>query len=183
MVGDDPANLNFEFGTDRAREDPHPHLKAFFEFLDDFNKETERGAAMASVAYIDDLMRDILDAFLVPNEGKKALLRGFNAPLGTLSARSAACFAMGLITDKEKSECDRLRDIRNLFAHRVKVSFSDQKLRDLCANLTMSAKDYGDVRVDPRGQFTTSAVAMILNLTNRPHYVSQKALKTGEWPY
>jgi mannitol operon repressor len=31
----------------------HPHLAAFTEFLEEFNKETERGAALSATAFID----------------------------------------------------------------------------------------------------------------------------------
>ena len=72
---------------------------------------------------------------------------------------------------------------RNQFAHNHRTSFSDQSIADRCRNLTFSAKDYGDVVLDAQGQLTTTAVALILNLTNRSHYVSQKRLKLGDWPY
>jgi len=37
--------------------------------------------------------------------------------------------------------------------------------------------------VDAMGRYTTAAVALILNLVNRAHYVSQKRLRTDDWPY
>jgi mannitol operon repressor len=47
----------------------------------------------------------------------------------------------------------------------------------------MSAKPYRDMQTDAYGEFSTSAVCLILNLTNRPHYVSQKRLKFVRWRY
>ncbi len=32
----------------------HPHLVGFIDFLEDFNKETERGAALAAAAMLDE---------------------------------------------------------------------------------------------------------------------------------
>ena len=64
-----------------------------------------------------------------------------------------------------------------------RTSFAERGISDHCHNLTFSAKDYGDVAVDARGQFTTAAVALILNLTNRSNYVSKKGLKSEDWPY
>src|SRR5260370_36908559 len=78
----------------RPFQETHPHLKEFAAFLDDFNKETERGAALAAAAFLDDLLQRTLAAFLLNTETAFNLLVGFNAPLGTLSARIAAAHAM-----------------------------------------------------------------------------------------
>jgi len=161
----------------------HPHLIEFGAFLDDFNKETERGAALAAAAMIDDILQRVLAAFLIDNEGRKGLMRGMNAPLGTLAAKTAAAYAMGLITEREHADCGLIRKIRNEFAHKVRMSFKDGEIIKLCAKLNLSAKPYGDVTVDARGQFTTAAVGLILNLTNRPHYVGERKLTAQAWPY
>ncbi|ANP57495.1 TPA: transcriptional regulator [Pseudomonas aeruginosa] len=155
----------------------HPHLVGFIDFLEDFNKETERGATLAAAAMLDEQLGRIIESFLIPNKGSKAMLDGFNAPLGTLSARISASFALGLLSDVEYKECELIRKVRNEFAHQIKVSFKDEKVRDLCSKLQLSAKSYGGVHVDTRGQFTAAAIALILNLTNRRHYVEQKRLE------
>jgi hypothetical protein len=164
-------------------EETHPHLQEFKAFLDALNKESERGAALIAAAMIDDLLLRSIRSFLLDHTEADRLLDGFNAPLGTLSARALAAFALGLLSEEEYRECERLRKIRNEFAHNVHSTFADQNLRDLCANLEFSAKDYGDVRVSARGQYTTSATAIILGLTNRAHYAAQRRLKYHGWPY
>lgn len=158
-----------------------PHLKGFLGFLDDFHKETERGAALAAAAMVDDQLARTIEAFLIPNKGSAALLEGFNAPLGTFAARIAAAFALGLISERDYRDCELIRKVRNEFAHQIKVSFKTEKIVSLCAQLQLAAQDYGDVKVDTRGKFTSAAVALILNLTNRPHYVGQARLKPREW--
>jgi mannitol operon repressor len=165
----------------RPFEETHPHMKDFAAFLDDFNEETERGAALAAAAFLDNLLERVLGAFLIPNDSGFNLTKGFNAPLGTLAARIAACHAMGLISEDEYKECELIRKVRNEFAHKVKMSFDDHRVKGLCSSLKMSAKPYGDVTVSIRGRFTTAAVALILNLTNRPHYVAQQPLKFQNW--
>ncbi len=161
----------------------HPHLVEFGDFLDDFNKETERGAALAAAAMIDDILQRVLDAFLIDNEGKKSLMRGMNAPMGTLAAKTAALYAMGLISESEYADCGLIRKIRNEFAHKVRMSFNDDDIKKMCAKLHFSAKDYGKVVIDTRGKFTTAAVGLILNLTNRPYYVGERKLAARAWPY
>jgi mannitol operon repressor len=166
----------------RSLEESHPHLKQFGEFLDDFNKETERGAALAAAAFIDDLLQRILMAFLIAKEPAEKLLTGFNAPLSSLSARIAAVRALGLLSEIECRECELIRKVRNEFAHRVKMSFDDKKIGGLCSSLHYRAKPYKDVTESTRGAFTTAAVALILNLTNRPHYVAREKLTPRNWP-
>lgn len=165
----------------RSFEEKNPHLREFLKFLDALNKESDRGAALIAAAMLDDLLGRSILAFLIAHEETKRLLEGFNAPLGTLSARALCAFALGVLSEEEFRECERIRKIRNVFAHNVHSSFEDQKLRQMCATLNFSAKDYGDVRVDAKGQFTTAAVALISDLTNREHYVSQQRLKYGNW--
>ena len=163
--------------------DTHPHLKEFAPFLDDLNKESERGAVLISVSYLERQLREIISAFLCEGDASSRLLDGFNAPLGTLAARAAAAAALGLISGREYSELETIRKIRNQFAHDHRTSFSDQAVVDRCQNLAFSVKDYGDVVVDSRSQFTTAAVALVLKLTNRSHYVSKKRLKLEDWLY
>ena len=163
--------------------DTHPNLKDFAPFLDDLNSESERGAVLISVSYMERQLKEIVSAFLCEGDASAHLLEGFNAPLGTLAARTAAAAALGLISGQEYRELETIRKIRNQFAHDHHTSFSDQGIVDRCRNLGFSAKDYGDVVVDSRSQFTTAALALILNLTNRSYYVSKKRLTFGNWPY
>lgn len=161
----------------------HPNLKEFLPFLDTHNAESPRGAVLVACSFLDEQLRSVIDAFLVEASDKAQLLEGFNAPLGTFSARIKTAHALGLISDAEKDDCDTLRKIRNEFAHDHRTRFEDQKIIDLCKNLHHAAKDYGEVTVSPYGQFSSSAVGLILNLVNRPHYVSKARLQKRTWEY
>jgi len=169
--------------TEMRFEETHPHLKEFKKFLDASNKESERGLALICAAMLDDLLERSIRAFLLDHAETARLLEGFNAPLGTLASRALAAFTLGVVSEEEYRECERLRKIRNLFAHSIHASFTDQNIKDLCANLEFSAKDYGEVRVGARGQYATAAAGLILRLTNRPHYAAQRRLKFNGWPY
>jgi mannitol operon repressor len=160
----------------------HPHLKDFLGFLPELNKESDRGRVLIACSYLHELMRRILLAFLIERDSTKRLIEGFNAPLGTLSTRTAAAYGLGLISEREFKECETLRRIRNRFAHDVHASFDAQDIRDLAHTLTLAAPDYGDVVVNARGRYTTAAVALIMDLTNRPAYVARKRRKLEDWP-
>ena len=161
----------------------HPHLKEFFEFLPHLNEESERGQALVSAAFIENFLERIIRAFLIEGKSTDRLFDGANAPLGTFSARISMTHALGLISDDERSDCDIVRSIRNDFAHNFKTTYEDQSIKDQCANFHHSAKDYGEIVMCPRGQFTTAVSGMLLNLANRPHYVEKKHLKQTQWPY
>lgn len=159
------------------------HLAEFRIFLDSLNRESDRGSVLISTAMLDELLQQIIASFLIEHPDTDKLVEGFNAPLGTFSARSLAAHAMGLISAREYAELGTLRKIRNRFAHDIHVSFEDQQIVSLCRNLTFRAHDYGEVIVFAKGQFVTAATSLILNLTNRPHYVAQQRLAVRAWPY
>lgn len=166
----------------RPLTETNPHLKDFVPFLDDLNKETARGAVLVAAAYLERQLGEIVASFVVEGRPAKDLLEGFNAPLGTFAARAAAAEAMGLISADEFGDLQRIRKIRNEFAHNHRATFDDPGITRLCSALRHSAKDYGDVVVGTRGQFTTAALALILSFTNRPHYVSKQRLTRMAWP-
>ena len=161
----------------------YPHLREFFPFLDQLNKESPRGSVLIASSFIEEQLRGVILAFLVESPEANKLLEGYYAPLGTFSARSAAAFCLGLISNEEHQDCDTLRRIRNEFAHNVSATFEDQRIVTLCRNLHFSAQDYEGVVVDPFGQFTTAAVGLIINLTNRAHYIGKERLIYRKWPY
>ena len=161
----------------------YPNLKEFLPFLEIHNKESPRGSVLVACSYLEEQLRRIIDAFLLEDSDKSSLLEGFNAPIGTFSARIKMAHCIGLISDNEKNDCEILRKIRNEFAHNHSVSFEDQKLIDLCSNLNHSAKNYAEVVVDAFGQYSTGAVGIILNLVNRAYYVEKEKLNKKQWKY
>jgi len=94
-----------------------PEVKALGAFLAQFNKESDRGAALIAAAMLDDRLKDMLSSFLADTATAKELLSGFNAPLGTFSSRISAAHALGLLQDNELNEITLIRKIRNEFGH------------------------------------------------------------------
>ncbi len=82
------------------------------EFLTEFQQETPRAAPGSARAFLDDKVKHLLLASTV-DESKycAALIDGFEAPLGTFSARIKGAFAIGLITEEERFDLDQIRDI------------------------------------------------------------------------
>lgn len=161
----------------------HPHLKEFAAFLESLNNESHRGSVLVAATMIDDLLLRSIQAFIIDSPSAKKLTDGFNAPLGTFSARSEAAAALGILTTEEYHDIVLIRRIRNDFAHSVTIDFKDERIKGRCKKLLFSAKDYEGVTLDAKAQFTTAATAIILGLVNRPHYAAKRRLSLQQWPY
>lgn len=155
-------------------------MAEFFPFLHDLRYESDRGAVLICASYVEELLQEILRGFFLAQSETDKLLEGFNAPLGSLSARNTASYCCGLISEREFKEVNTLRKIRNEFAHNKTASFENQSIADLCRNLTFSIPG---IEVLPKGRFTSAAVALIANLANRPHYVRKHQRAPQDWPY
>jgi mannitol operon repressor len=159
----------------------HPHLNEFLPFLDTLNGESPRGGVLVAASFLENLLHKVLQAFLIEGKAQDQILSGFNAPVGTFSAKIALAAALGLISERERRECDLIRKIRNKFAHNIHPSFDDDEIKSICLELTYRAMPYEGVEVDARGSFTSASVMLICNLTNRPHYVARERLQERDW--
>lgn len=107
--------------------------------LDDLD---ERGLVLSLAAFAEDALGQLLKAFLLTNEATNQLLEGFNAPLGTFSARIKAAYALGLIEKDQLDDLERLRKMRNEFAHSWRpIGFENAKISALIKALNYSSID------------------------------------------
>ena len=160
-----------------------PHMERFKGLLEEMNRESPRGKVLISASLLDDHLGESITARLISHPSVEKLTSGFNAPLGTFSARITAALALGVISEDEYHDLEIIRKIRNAFAHRLKASFEEDGIKDRCDNLKAAAQPYADVEVNAEGRFTTAAVALILKLTNRAHYVAERRLSYEPWQY
>ncbi|MFI8981165.1 hypothetical protein [Ectopseudomonas khazarica] len=160
-----------------------PEVQELGEFLFEFNKESDRGAALNAAAVLDDWLLSILKEFLAENKSASDLLSGFNAPLGTFSARAAAAHAMGLIQDNEFNEITIIRKIRNEFGHNWRsVSFTTKKIADLTNKLPWLGPTESEKNSDPRARFNFAIAILLADLMWRPRLARKEKIKPREWP-
>ncbi|WP_433760912.1 MltR family transcriptional regulator [Brucella anthropi] len=113
------------------------HLQNLMSGLDD------RGLAIALAAFAEDSLGTLLKSFLVQSDATSRLIDGFNAPLGTFSARIKAAYGLGLINKNQFSDLERLRKIRNYFSHTWKpASINDEEVYKLIKELNFSRLSY-----------------------------------------
>jgi DNA-binding MltR family transcriptional regulator len=115
----------------------------FNEFMKELNKETDRGAFLFGVTFIDELLKDLLTFFFDKNE-KDFIEKTFdyNGPLGTFSSRIKIAYCLCLITKDEYDDLDKLRDLRNDFAHKLlsNLSIGNDSIKDRISNLKVSSR-------------------------------------------
>jgi DNA-binding MltR family transcriptional regulator len=97
----------------------------FSSFLDDFQKESDRAAAVLGAAYLDERLEQLLrSVFVGTPRFVEELLTG-QGGLATFSARISIAYATGLITLPVAQDLHLIRRIRNDFAHaRTRVTFA-----------------------------------------------------------
>lgn len=166
-----------------------PFYERLRTFLSASNGETDRGRALVAASLIEEMLEEVLRAFLLEGAATKNLFDSSNAPLSTFSAKASASRALGLISIEEFRDVEFVRKIRNEFAHSVLCSFENQKIQDWAKALSvgmsiLDSLDEGhESRVDnPKARFGMVTTSIVSSLYNRAHYVRKEKLRERVWP-
>jgi len=128
-------------------------------------------------------LKRILSNFLVDKPESQKLLAGFNAPLGTISARASAAFVLGLIQENEFKEITLIRKIRNEFGHGWKsVSFGLGKIADFCLQLPWLGPQELESEATPRARFDFVVAILLTDLLWRARLVAKERRTPKVWP-
>jgi len=162
-----------------------PSLRKFQLFIADLNKESERGTVLIASSYIDDLLKQMIEAFFVDVDEKGSLLKS-SGPLGAFSSRIDAAYCCGLLSQAEQKDCHIIRSVRNRFAHEVEMSFADQSVADKTKNFSglgrfMPQPDQPFFQLDARERFTVTSVDLIMELNNRVLRIPERRLMLQSW--
>lgn len=139
-------------------------------FLEEFQGETDRAAAVLGAAYLDECLRQLIASFLIDDSKKvDELLEGPLAPLGSFASRISVSYCMGLISEDEYHDLQIIREIRNAFAHGLHgLSFSESWVRGKCSELRLWKLASEWLRLDTaRSQFTVTTSALLMQLKLR----------------
>ncbi|MGP8250501.1 MAG: MltR family transcriptional regulator [Terracidiphilus sp.] len=150
----------------------------FEKFLETLQKESDRGAVLISAALLDDLLERCMHSFLLDHSRVDQLLD--NGPLGSFGARILAAFALGMLSESEYQDCERVRKVRNSFAHGVGCSFENQKVKDICSSFVFVAKPGALKDHGPRERYLSSVLSLLISLSRRPAELSRRRLKFVE---
>jgi mannitol operon repressor len=152
-------------------------------FVEELRRESDRGLALVAAALIDDKLAETMRHFFCEGASGGKLIDDTNAPLGTFSARTEACFSLGLIDEFEYSEIAIIRKVRNEFAHaKHGMSFQTPRVQGLCSSLKSDLPKGANYPLnDPRFRFTNAAVCLALRLYHRPEWVALERRKPKSW--
>ena len=97
----------------------------------ELGNESDRGAVVIGAARLDELLFQLLAAFLQPSTTDRDALLATDRPLGSFSARIHACYRLGLIDAEFANALHSVRRIRNEFAHETfQSSLNEPRHRD-----------------------------------------------------
>jgi hypothetical protein len=115
---------------------PTEDISAYYAFIDDFARESDRAAVVLGAAKLDQQLYRILQKVLLPNPGSTDELLDGDSPLSTFSARTNLCYRLGLIDRDLSRALHLIRRIRNSFAHEISgVDLSSGAHRDRVTEL------------------------------------------------
>ena len=103
------------------------------EFTEELHKQTDRGAGIVAAAVLEDALETTIEQRLLElSADRREKLFGRLAPLSTFSAKIELGFALGLFSNEGRKALDMIRDVRNKFAHEMKIiTFDDPGIEAL----------------------------------------------------
>lgn len=147
-----------------------PSAAQFEKIITEIDQMDGRAAALVLIALIDNLLEySIRLNFVRLNDIRfKALFRNPTAPLSSLSAKINIGHALGIFSDEMRSQLDRMRSIRNAFAHTIlAVTFNEPSIMGECNKLEparLTDRVYQGVDNTPRERFTMVATMIASHL-------------------
>lgn len=134
----------------------------------------DRGLVLSLSAFAEDALGSLLKAYMHPCEATTQLLEGFNAPLGTLSSRIKAAYSLGLTTKEQFLDLERLRKIRNEFAHEWRpMSLSRPKVDALVKAMNYSGIDDHYPKTSA-GKVRSSITCLLLELRSAAEQIPKR---------
>ncbi len=162
-----------------------PYYQPLLRYLKASNPETDRGRVLVAAAQVDEMLAEILRAFLLRDPATDALFSGPNAALSSFFNKANICRALGLIDSEEFEEISLIRKIRNDFAHSISISMNDDKIRTRVLGMSFGLKELIEKEdssiEEPQVRFNLVAVSIIHALYNRAHYVAESPTKDKNW--
>ena len=137
-----------------------------------YEGESDRGCALIAGAVAENALESIIRVHLVPmSKTKLDELFAAEGVLSSFSAKIKIAFALGFIDPPLRDHFDKMREIRNAFAHaKIAIDFKNPIIRRACVGL-LDSKD--GKKIEPRALYTNScyllmhACGMVLERHNK----------------
>jgi|SRR6267378_3314361 len=135
----------------------------FDSFAEDLLAEHNlRPMVIVGAAKVDDLLLEILRAFLLPRitRHQDELLEG-DSPLATFSSRIKICRRLGLVDETLYHALERLRILRNLSAHSLSFDAATSPVRDHLSIFRANITSRASYRLTKRRYFEGDSLSTI----------------------
>jgi hypothetical protein len=147
-----------------------PSRDEMHEALEHVSKESDHTTVILGTALVEHALQIAIRARMhhgLSKSDEASLFEG-DAPLATFSAKTRVAFAFEVVDADMRAELNRLREIRNAFAHSKSfLTFDSPEVQSACAALTLPHYDTGApwnvegdtviwVPTEPRDQFLVS---------------------------
>jgi len=122
-------------------------LKRTETLVSEIKGQTDRGAAIVGVAWVEEELQAAIESFLETDDKAWKRLFGRSGPLSTFSAKIDLARLLGMCSTVIASDLHILRDIRNEFAHSIAakdhtgLSFKSRHIADRCLALRCIAHE------------------------------------------
>jgi DNA-binding MltR family transcriptional regulator len=139
-------------------------LQRMTTLLEEIQEQSDRGAAIVAVAWIEESITAALECFLHADPNSWKRLFAGSGPLANFSSKIDLSRLLGLVTDTIRSDLHIIREIRNEFAHQVahktnhtKLAFTTTHINDKCLALKCVAHEK---HTDPRTAFLRACAVL-----------------------
>lgn len=167
----------------KSRTETVAKSKDFQGFLDEFQKENDRSAAIIGAAFLDEHLKQLLTNFFVDDGKEVALLLSSESPLGSFSARIRSVYCLGLISREYFESLKIIKDIRNAFAHHLHGrTFEDIDIAEACKRLQSLQPLKSRGAQTPRQMFVTSTIFILMDVGVRTLTILHKRRETPNAP-
>jgi DNA-binding MltR family transcriptional regulator len=161
----------------------------------EFEKETDRGAAIFATSLFDAALRNLLIGYFVANTNSKdEIFDGPNAPLSTLSSKIIMSYRLGILSDRYVRDLNLIRKIRNEFAHNIQgCDFNHSGILSRIQELEKSSQTVAKLNImkglkesednDARNIFLQTCSWMLAEIQNKIEKLKPLTQATMEFGY
>jgi hypothetical protein len=104
--------------------------------LKELDEGGDRAAAIVAAALVEEHLTTALESYLHQHPKVTKGLFRISGPLGSFGAKIDLALLVGMFGPASHKELDTIKDIRNLFAHNLRLKgFATQRIKDLVSNL------------------------------------------------
>jgi len=151
-----------------------------------------RSVVLTRASLIDNLLERVLDLNFVTISRARfnSIFRDTGAPLSSFHAKIAVAHALGMFGDEFRSQIDRVRLIRNAFAHTMlPLSFDDELVAQECMKLVparLTELPYQPDTDSPRERFIVTCDMLVNHLIRCVATLTAQIVAQGQrrrpWP-